>query len=221
MSSALLTATMQAAVLSALSNVLAQGLTAYRSNAHSPFDVIGLVHMVVLAILQTPPNFKWQMALEENFPSSGKKPVDAVAIKKKDDDAKVNEKEKGKETLSITNTVMKFTLDQTVGATLNTVFFIVIINLLRGAGWSTIFTSVQRVSYHHLAALYRLLISPFVGLLHDDACRLQVLAVRHAPESHRCPRRTAHAGGKFGRVGLGCLGQPHGSVSIHRGRGAT
>lgn len=155
MSSQLLTVTMQAAVLSGLSNMLAQGLTAYRSSAHSPFDVVGFVHMVVLAILQTPPNYKWQMALEENFPSSGKKPVDAAAIKKKDDDAKVDEKEKGKETLSITNTVMKFVLDQTVGATLNTVFFIVIINLLRGASWSTTVTAVQRVSCHHLPALYR------------------------------------------------------------------
>jgi len=150
MTSQLLIVTMQAAAIGALSNVLAQGLTAYRSNAHSSFDYVGFSQMVILAILQTPPNYKWQMALEDNFPSSGKKPVDAAAIKKKDDDAKIDEKTKKKgekEELSTTNTVIKFTLDQTVGASFNTAFFIVMLNLLRGAGWSATVTAVQRVSF--------------------------------------------------------------------------
>lgn len=139
---------MQAGVLSGLSNTLAQGLTAYRTKAYSSFDFVGFVQMIILAIIQTPPNFKWQMALEENFPSSGKKPVDAAALKKKDDDVKIDEKkETGKETLSIKNTVAKFILDQTIGATLNTIMFIILINLLRGASWSTAVTAVQRVSY--------------------------------------------------------------------------
>lgn len=147
MSSPLLTATMQAGVLSGLSNTLAQGLTAYRSNVYSSFDVVGFVQMIILAMLQTPPNYKWQMALEENFPSSGSKPVDAAALKKKDDDVKIKEKgTTGPETLSIKNTVAKFVLDQTVGAALNTIYFIILINLLRGAGWSTAVAAVQRVS---------------------------------------------------------------------------
>lgn len=160
MTSQLLTVTMQAAVLSALSNILAQGLTAYRSNAYSSFDYVGFTQMVILAILQTPPNYKWQMALEENFPSSGKKPVDAAAIKKKDDDAKVEEKKGEKEELSIANTVVKFMLDQTVGASLNTIFFIVMINLLRGAGWNAAVTAVQRVSFVHHGSYTHFAVAP-------------------------------------------------------------
>ncbi|KEF63439.1 uncharacterized protein A1O9_01417 [Exophiala aquamarina CBS 119918] len=161
MSSQLLTVVMQAGVLSGLSNILAQGLTAYRSNAYSSFDYVGFTQMVILAILQTPPNYKWQMALEENFPSSGKKPVDAAASKKKDDD----EKKKGeeKEELSITNTMVKIMLDQTVGASLNTIFFIIMLNLLRGAGWSAAVTAVQRDFYTMLLAGYKFW--PFITLL--------------------------------------------------------
>ena len=143
MSSRLLRVTTEAAVLAAISNTLAQGLTVYREGAWSAVDPVTFFHFVILAIITTPPNYKWQLALENNFPSNGKKERDATAAKKKDDDAVVNEE---KETLSITNTVAKFLLDQSVGATLNTIFFIVMINLLRGATWSQTLTAVQRVS---------------------------------------------------------------------------
>lgn len=148
MSSRLLTVTAQAAALSAVSNTLAQGFTVYRERALSSIDPVAFAHFILLAVITTPPNYQWQLALERNFPSTRKK--DGAAAKKKDDDAAFqdrNDQNNGKETLSVTNTLAKFLLDQTVGATLNTVFFIAMINLLRGAGWSQVVTAVQRVRY--------------------------------------------------------------------------
>lgn len=146
MSSDLLRVTLEGAVLSAISNTLAQGFNVYRDRAWSSIDPVAFFHFIFLAIITTPPNYKWQMALERNFPSSYKKKDSAAARKKKDDDAPTpDEKDGGKETLSIANTLAKFVLDQTVGATLNTIWFIVMINFLRGATPSQILTTVQRV----------------------------------------------------------------------------
>ena len=155
MSSRLLRVTTEAAVISAVSNTLAQGLTVYRKGALSAIDPVTFLHFVILAIITTPPNYQWQLALEKNFPSNGKNEEDMRALKKKDDDAVANEK-KEKKGLSITNTVAKFLLDQSVGATLNTVFFIVMINLLRGATWSQTLTAVQRVRAPHFMQYRRL-----------------------------------------------------------------
>ncbi|KIX08959.1 uncharacterized protein Z518_00037 [Rhinocladiella mackenziei CBS 650.93] len=161
MSSRLPTVTAQAAAISALSNALAQGLTAYREQALSSIDPVAFFHFIILAVITTPPNYQWQLVLEETFPSNAKK--DTQAVKKKDDDVAVNDKDDEKETLSLANTIAKLLLDQSIGASLNTIFFIVMINLLRGATWSQALTAVQRDFFPMLIAGYKFW--PFVTLL--------------------------------------------------------
>jgi hypothetical protein len=149
--------TTQAALLGALSNIIAQGLTAYQDQHFSSLDPTALLHFVLLAIVQTPPNYLWQKALEDNFPSktrSSKKDADAlVAGEKKSEDAATGGSipkpkpgsEQEDEALSITNTTAKFLIDQTLGAAWNTVFFIVLVHLLKGQTWGHAMDAVQKV----------------------------------------------------------------------------
>ena len=140
MSARLLAVTAQGAALAAASNTLAQGFTIYRDQTLSAFDPATLFHFVLYSAISTPPNYKWQLWLEDNFPSNPKK--DAAASEKKNGDVKSEEKE----TLSVTNTIAKFVLDQSIGAAFNTLLSITMINLFRGAGYDKIVAAVQRVS---------------------------------------------------------------------------
>ena len=131
---------MEAAVMSAVSNTLAQGLNVYHQGS-SAFDPVAFVHFIILAIITTPPNYKWQSWLEETFPSNPERAGPKMPEKKNDDIRNQDEKNP----FSITNTIAKFVLDQTCGAGFNTIWFIVMINLLRGQTLSHILTIVQRV----------------------------------------------------------------------------
>jgi protein Mpv17 len=141
-SSKLLRVTLEGAGMSAVSNTLAQGFNAYKQG-FSVVDPVAFVHFVILAIITTPPNYKWQLWLEETFPSHPEKPEPKANGKKKDDE-KVKKEQHAP--LSIPNTIIKFVLDQTCGAAFNTVWFIVMINLLRGQSINHIITTVQNVS---------------------------------------------------------------------------
>ncbi|KAK5115044.1 hypothetical protein LTR62_001741 [Meristemomyces frigidus] len=76
-------ATLQAAFLSGLSNILAQGITCYRSNPHlrisnnvpallntflGTIDPIAVFHFAFFSLLSCPPNYLWQSWLEGQFP---------------------------------------------------------------------------------------------------------------------------------------------------------
>ena len=70
-------ATIQAAVLSTTSAILAQLLTSYRdstllasSSTLNPLglDYIPILQFLVFTLLNTPPNFLWQEFLEKKFP---------------------------------------------------------------------------------------------------------------------------------------------------------
>ncbi|ETI24460.1 hypothetical protein G647_03829 [Cladophialophora carrionii CBS 160.54] len=149
-SSKLLRVTLEGAVMSAVSNSLAQGFNAYREG-WSAIDPLAFIHFIILAIITTPPNYKWQLWLEETFPSNPKREGPAPAGKK-EDDAPV---EDDKSALSITNTAAKFLLDQTFGAGFNTLWFIVMINLLRGKSFEHIATTVQNDFFPMLMAGYK------------------------------------------------------------------
>jgi hypothetical protein len=81
-------------------------------------------------------NIVWQDLLESWFPSS-----QPVAEKVKGDEKAV-EKKSG---LSITNTLAKFALDQTVGALINIPLFIGIMGMLKGQSVDQIVETVQKV----------------------------------------------------------------------------
>ena len=61
--------TIQAVILSALSNVLAQLIQITRSTSHHPFDFSRLFQFVLFTALNTPPNILWQGYIEEAFPA--------------------------------------------------------------------------------------------------------------------------------------------------------
>ena len=71
---------------------------------------------------------------------------------KKEDETPVRQETTG---LSITNTIFKFALDQTLGAGFNTVWFIVMINLLRGHGINHILTTIQNDFFKMIMAGYK------------------------------------------------------------------
>ncbi|RCI08721.1 hypothetical protein L249_4764 [Ophiocordyceps polyrhachis-furcata BCC 54312] len=103
----LVTATVQAALLGALSNVLAQLLTADEST--ESIDWIPVLQFLLFNIVSTPPNFLWQEFLESTYPR------------------------KNNGSLSIYNTMVKFALDQTIGALVNTLLFSIFIHALQDA----------------------------------------------------------------------------------------
>ena len=91
-----------------------------------------LFHFILFAILSTPPNYMWQAFLEGQFP--GYIPS-SQSTKKTDDKADSNANAETR--LSKRNTAIKFALDQTIGAAVNTVLFLGGIALLRGHGLDT------------------------------------------------------------------------------------
>lgn len=111
--SALVTATLQSASLSALSNIIGQSITCYQANKPWSLNTTDLFHFTLYSILVTPLNFLWQSFLEGRFPAYTTAPA-------------------GGKSLDLKNTVAKFALDQTFGAAFNTMLFIVGIDLLRG-----------------------------------------------------------------------------------------
>jgi protein Mpv17 len=128
--------TTQAALLSATSNLIAQGLSAYQE--HKPFslDLLALLKYVAFGILNTPPNALWQQFLENKFPSAPEKPH-----AKKSDEKSPQQANNGTRNIAI-----KFGLDQTVGAVMNILLFLVATNAMNGASADEITTAVKRVS---------------------------------------------------------------------------
>ncbi|MCJ1314999.1 hypothetical protein MMC15_000313 [Xylographa vitiligo] len=152
MSSPLQTATLQAALLNITSSIIAQLLLAYRGSSFGTsssvlnplgLDFIAILQYLASTLLLTPPNFKWQEYLEAAFPGypeqKGKQKI------KLDNDGKgvvVEQK------LDLRNTAIKFTLDQTAGAALNTSLFLFIIKLLRGGSPVDCLEAIREVLLH-------------------------------------------------------------------------
>jgi hypothetical protein len=111
MSSPIVSATMQSAFLGGLSNVLAQVIAAYRSNDAVEINWIPVFQFLLYSVLNTPINFLWQEFLESTFPAYPPPP-------RRKPGAKVPPPR-----FSVRNTLAKFALDQTVGATFNTLLF--------------------------------------------------------------------------------------------------
>ncbi|EXV02089.1 Mpv17/PMP22 family protein [Metarhizium robertsii] len=110
-------ATLQAALLGATSNILAQLIEAYRKQTAIEVDWIPVFQFLMFSIISTPPNFLWQDFLESSFPARLPPAGQGKAAPAVDE-----------QPLSIRNTLLKFGLDQTVGATFNTLLFSVYIH---------------------------------------------------------------------------------------------
>jgi protein Mpv17 len=137
MPSPLLTVTLQAALFSLASTLLAQCITMYRAQTLGPINATSLIQFMLIAILMTPPNYGFQKWLEGRWPArpAGRGQLDGrTGI------------EKGNGKLDVGNTAKKFILDQSLGAAANTAGFIVLLNLLRGHGLHAATREVQKVS---------------------------------------------------------------------------
>ncbi|KKY16302.1 putative mpv17 pmp22 family protein [Phaeomoniella chlamydospora] len=108
MPSPLVSATLQAASLSTVSNLIAQAIEAHKNNRGviESFNAPELMRFVALTLITAPPNYKWQQFLERTFPAfqpSGVRQEKDVerAVEKREDDHEKHPKPK----LNIRNTV--------------------------------------------------------------------------------------------------------------------
>ncbi|KAK3335430.1 hypothetical protein B0T19DRAFT_8030 [Cercophora scortea] len=136
--SPIVVASLQAGVISAISNILAQGLAARKSNTPLEIDWVPVFQFVLFAFISTPPNFVWQDFLESTFPASHPAPTNAAILSA----SRSNETELDNEALSNTlveprlnkrNTLIKTLLDQTIGTAVNTLLFSVFIHSVQAA----------------------------------------------------------------------------------------
>ncbi|KAK0110029.1 hypothetical protein ONS95_002690 [Cadophora gregata] len=140
MPSPIVNTTIQSCVLNATSNIIAQFLTAYRSSASYTINWIPVLQFTLFNALNCPPNFLWQSFLESSFPSTYLVPSDsAIAAAAKNDEKELDREESThtllESKLSIRNTLIKFLLDQTIGATVNTLLFSLVFAGFRGEGY--------------------------------------------------------------------------------------
>lgn len=127
MLSNVLVATLQSAFLTLLSTLIARTFT----GSDPP-----IVPLIVLALLNTPPNYYWQQLIERFFPGYTATKIEV------DDGGKGVEVEK---TLNLQNTVIKFTLDQTVGAVWNVACFLGLTRFLQGVPIGECFRVIREV----------------------------------------------------------------------------
>ncbi|KAK2626474.1 hypothetical protein QTJ16_003649 [Diplocarpon rosae] len=141
MDSPVVKTTIQSCILNAISNLMAQTIKAYRSNTSYAINWTPVFQFVLFNAVNSPPNFLWQSFLESAFPSHHLVPSDAaVAAAASNNEKELDREEKTKEMLesklSIKNTLIKFLLDQTIGATINTLLFSLAFAGFRGADYT-------------------------------------------------------------------------------------
>jgi len=141
MASAVVQATLQSCVLTATSNIFAQCITAYRTGSSYTIDWVPVFQFVLFTALNCPPNFIWQQFLESVFPGQTVQPSKSAIKAAATNDEKELDREQAshelvESKLHIPNTAIKFVLDQTVGAALNTLAFILAMAAFKGANWN-------------------------------------------------------------------------------------
>ncbi|KAF1834552.1 hypothetical protein BDW02DRAFT_329014 [Decorospora gaudefroyi] len=109
--------TLQGAALSITSNVLAQALSSYKDSTPFSLDYAQVFTFALFSILSTPPNIVWQGFLEDRFPTN----VPSAAPPSEKPGSKPDPT---KTSLNKTNVFIKFLLDQTIGAVVNTLMFL-------------------------------------------------------------------------------------------------
>ncbi|OAL50053.1 hypothetical protein IQ07DRAFT_587733 [Pyrenochaeta sp. DS3sAY3a] len=126
MSSAMISQTLQGAVLSITSNVLAQAITSYQDKTPFSLDFTQVFRFALFSILSNPPNILWQSFLEDAFPTS----LPASAPPTEKPKSKSAPPAHTETRTSKTNILIKFALDQTVGALVNTLMFLAYISFV-------------------------------------------------------------------------------------------
>ncbi|CAL3964336.1 unnamed protein product [Diplocarpon coronariae] len=141
MDSPIVRTAIQSCILNAISNLMAQTIKAYRNNTPLTINWTPVFQFVLFNAVNSPPNFLWQSFLESFFPSHHLVPSDtAMAVAASNIERELDREENTDEILesklSIKNTLIKFLLDQTIGAFMNTFLFSFAFAGFRGAGYT-------------------------------------------------------------------------------------
>jgi hypothetical protein len=100
-------------------------------------NITPILQFVAYSVLNTPINVAWQIWLESNFPST--KSAAKMTKEKADASGKAD-------TLDVKNTIIKFLLDQTIGAAFNIPLYFIILGTLKGQCVDHVLSAIQRVS---------------------------------------------------------------------------
>ncbi|KAK8207510.1 hypothetical protein IWZ01DRAFT_484860 [Phyllosticta capitalensis] len=178
MPSPIVNATFQAAMLSSISNILAQIIDAYKGNRPFAFNIVEFLRFVVLTFITAPPNYHWQGFLERTFPAyapSGKNAYRATELADRDVEAGepkgshdeggyVYAEEKEKPKLNWKNTMTKWFIDCiTIGAIMNTVAFLVLMGIMKGQSGAQIGNNIRTETIPIIVAGYK--VWPFASII--------------------------------------------------------
>jgi hypothetical protein len=122
---AMISQTLQGAALSITSNVLAQVITSYKDNKPFVLNPIPVLKFCLYSIISNPPNIIWQTFLEKSYPTH--------VEPSKSDKEKPKASDTPKKTTSAKNVLIKFLLDQSFGAVMNTVMFLTYIGYMNAS----------------------------------------------------------------------------------------
>ncbi|KAL4976463.1 hypothetical protein BDW66DRAFT_135037 [Aspergillus desertorum] len=128
-------ATLQAALISASSNVLAQGITSYREGTPFELDPQVLFQFTTSALVLSPLAFLWLEGLEQRFP--GFEQTQRAKGKEKTEE-KGKDIDKPEPKFNVKNIVAKIVVDQLIGGAWNTIAFIATMGVLRGQDYGVI-----------------------------------------------------------------------------------
>ncbi|KAL5363280.1 hypothetical protein BJX96DRAFT_155467 [Aspergillus floccosus] len=144
----------QSTILNALSNIIAQVIDRHKENKPFTLNIIALIQFVAYAIIIVPINFSWQRYVEATFPgfpswrnsdpnssatASASNNVALVTPSTQDDLPRKEKPSLPRPRSGMSNFGMKFLLDLTVGGVMNIILFIVLINLLKGMSWASVY----------------------------------------------------------------------------------
>ncbi|KAI3337217.1 hypothetical protein HD806DRAFT_31265 [Xylariaceae sp. AK1471] len=170
MPSPMVKATLAAAALSSISNILAQILEAYRDERPFAFDIAMFLRFVALAFLTSPPNYMWQQLLERSFPAYERKQTGARSGSDSPRDLEKQMTEgtgagpEPKPKLNLKNTFTKWFIDCiTLGALFNTVAFYILMGMLKRQPVAIIAHNIRTETIPLIVAGYK--IWPFVSIV--------------------------------------------------------
>ncbi|KPI35832.1 uncharacterized protein AB675_11103 [Cyphellophora attinorum] len=150
----------QALSFCVLSNVFAQGYSSYQEQRLA-INPAAFVRFLLFTAIVTPPNYWWQKWLEDSYPTR----VPTGPRQEKEPGAKSDDK-----AFSVTNTIIKFMLDQSIGCWGNTLAFMVLLPLLKGQTLPQITSTLQQdfwgmvmtsYSFWPLVSIVNLVFVPF------------------------------------------------------------
>jgi len=131
----------QSVILSVVSNVLAQMISAHQENRAYKIDPVTIAQFVFYTVVNVPINCLWQDWLEATFPGSTAVAVDEAEAKEK---KKAGKPVEAKKAVNVQNILIKFVCDQTIGAAFNIPIFLASIGLAKGQGVDQIVSTIQK-----------------------------------------------------------------------------